>query len=218
MQATRNALEARRSLDSAQSEKTTLMWELQELSTAARSRIQALCIANVRLDRRTHDLNRQLLGAVPVRAYVSLLDRYHTALVHRRKEAILTNGKLLEGSVHDPVATRRLAEVEIRYMAACKRAAAAEEGQAGAEKLLKDPAGAQNLLGDLRQRAVELESARVQMEVAERRAVRLQEDVEEAQKLLRSVQEDHARLAQRVTLSDACTAYSMLWRNLCSKV
>lgn len=162
------------------------------MSTAARTHVQALCVANARLDRRTHDLNRQLLGSVPVRAYVSLLDKYHSALVHHRNEVVATNGKLLECSAQDPATLQRLAEVEVRYVAACRRAAAAEEGQRAAEKLLKEPSEARELLGDLQQRAAELEAARLQVEVAERRAARLQEDVEESQRLLKSVQEDHA--------------------------
>jgi hypothetical protein len=207
LQAGKQLARAQRQLDAAQAAKADVAWELQELSAATRGRVKGLLLANEGLDRRAHDLSQQLLSAVPARAYCLLLDKYKAALAHRRDSMVDSNQSVLAAEDAKQAAQRQLAGLEQRYVAACGRAAAAEEAQRVAEKALevsgRDGSVSAELSGDLRKRAVELETARQQSDAADRKAARLQEDVAEAEAQLRRVREEFAQQAKRALLLTA---------------
>lgn len=182
----------------------------------SRKHARALCTANARLERRAHALSQQLLTAVPSQAYYVLLEKYHAALSQRRDVALSATAALSAGGAQLD-ASRTLAELQQRYSEACARAAAAEEAARIGDVTRKCAGGATDataeLAADLRQRAVEVEAARQEAGVAERRAARLQVDAQEALQQLSDLREAHGRQAKRASNPAQC-AY-LGWGHMC---
>lgn len=170
------------------------------MSTAARARIKSLLAANERLDRRIHDLHTQLLASVPMRAYSLLTEKYNMLVAHRRQVALDSNQAIVGADNTTGSLERQLAQVEQLYVAACARAAAAEEAVRVSEGNTPHKSGSEReaeLLGDLKQRATELDGLKVQAEAYERKIARRKEDLRDIEGQLKSVQEAYAGQAKR---------------------
>jgi hypothetical protein len=201
MQAVKELARTKKQGEALHQAKTDIAWELQELSSASRCVVKSLMLTNEDLDRRTHDLSQQLLAAVPVRAYSLLLEKYNAMLAHRRDAFVDQNQVLLASEEVKGDLERQMASLEQRYVAACSRAAAAEEDRRMSEKVLSNAGIAvpSELAGDLRQRAVELETCRLQSAEAGRKADRMKEDLQERGSQLARVREEFACQAKRAS-------------------
>jgi hypothetical protein len=203
VQTNKELARAQQDAAAAQQASTDAAWELRDLSVTSRAKLKTLFAQNQTLDRRVHDLSQQLLAAVPARAYYLLLDKYKAALAHRRSATVDSNNALLESQDAKGSLERQLFELEQRYVAACARAADAETAKATAQQALQsqDPDTAaileSDLAGQLRQKAVEVETAQQRCAESDRKANRLQEDAEHAEGQLRRVREQLGHQAKR---------------------
>ena len=186
--------------EAAHQAKIDVVWELQHLSVASRARVNTLLITNEHLDWRIHDLSQQLLAAVPVRTYALLADKYNALLSQKRDNTIERSQAIVQAENSKNAFERQLAAIEQLYVAASIRAASAEEASRNAERLgsLQGDAREGELLGNLQQRAVELQNSKLQTESAERRSRRIEEELKDKDALLVSVQEGLAQKAKGV--------------------